>query len=146
MCVCRSKWLAKPLSMALIQPYIQILNLQQPAHGYKLSLHEDVDRVLVGALSQRTIPMHKARTYLARVLLRRTAAGGKEADITLPARSFVAAEGEGVMVHLEMREMQARPVAPPKPVAPSRPVASSSSKSATFHVFAGGHGKETTLS
>lgn len=101
------KWLAKPLSAALVEPFLRSLNQQPEQKHYKLSL-EDVVRVVVG---------------------------GREADMTLPASTFVAGGGEGVMVHLEMR-----PLPEPKPAARSTP------SSATFQVTAGGHRKETKLS
>jgi len=53
--------------------------------------------------------------------------------MTQPAKTFVASEGEGVMVHLQMRAL-------PAPAPSSRP------SSATFQVSAGGRLKETTLS
>ena len=55
--------------------------------------------------------------------------------MTQPAKTFVASDGEGVMVHLQMRAL---PYAAPAPS--SRP------SSATFQVSAGGRLKETTLS
>ena len=104
-----AKWLAKPLTAALIEPFFESLN-KQPAHKhYKVSL-EDIICVRVG---------------------------GTEVDMTLPAKTFVAGAGEGVLVHLEMRplpEALHRPKPPP-----------SSLGSATFQISAGEHLKCMTL-
>jgi len=105
-----SKWLAKPLSVALVEPFLRSLNQRPEQKHYKLSL-EDIARVLVA---------------------------GREVDMTLPASTFVAGGGEGVMVHLEMRPLPEAP--PPKPAAPSSP------SSATFQLHVAGRHKETTLS
>ena len=43
----RPKWLAKPLSAALIEPFLMSLN-KQPTQIYKFSL-ADIEHVLVGA-------------------------------------------------------------------------------------------------
>ena len=105
-----AKWLATPLTLSMIEPFIRSLN-QQPAHKhYTISL-EDIICVRVG---------------------------GREVDMTLPTNTFVAGNGEGVMVHLEMRPLpEALPRPKPPPSSPSR---------ATFHISAGGHYKGTTLS
>lgn len=104
-----AKWLATPLTLSMIEPFIRSLN-QQPAHKhYTISL-EDIICVRVG---------------------------GREVDMTLPTNTFVAGNGEGVMVHLEMRplpEALHRPKPPP-----------SSLGSATFQISAGEHLKCMTL-